>query len=177
MPSDCLEKPDFSYFLTANIKIDRIWIEYDHFLPFNNHKSTLLRFWFIFIYKVSNVGIVEKKNPLITPCFQFLQQYSNPYVMISIIQSNCQICSSLDHCSQNTIDFCTPTFNWTCSLSHDKIVDLPGVSTCHATSFEYLRHIHLSSRQKVRLTHYDVKIMFSIIFNIVRPDTFRIHSP
>ena len=28
-----------------------------------------------------------------------------------------------------------------------KIVDIPGVSACRATSFEYLRHIHLSLRQ------------------------------
>ena len=36
--------------------------------------------------------------------------------MMSVPQSNCQACSSLDHCSQNTGDFCAPNFNWTCSL-------------------------------------------------------------
>ena len=33
------------------------------------------------------------------------------------------------------------------NLSHDKIVDLTGVSTCRATPFVCLRHIHLSLRQ------------------------------
>ena len=31
--------------------------------------------------------------------------------MISVTRSNCQVCSSLDHYSQNTSDFCTPNLN------------------------------------------------------------------
>ena len=67
MQNDGLEKPEFSYFPTANIKIDHIWTEYDHILPFTIHKSSLLRFWSI--YKASKVGMVEKRNSLITPKF------------------------------------------------------------------------------------------------------------
>ena len=33
------------------------------------------------------------------------------------------------------------------NLSRDRIVDLPGDSTCRTTSFECLQHIHLSKRQ------------------------------
>ena len=29
-------------------KIDHIWIDYDRILPFTDHKSTLLRFWYIY---------------------------------------------------------------------------------------------------------------------------------
>ena len=46
--NDCFAKPDFSYFQLKPSQIDHIWKEYDHILPFTNHKSTLLQFWFIY---------------------------------------------------------------------------------------------------------------------------------
>ena len=47
-------------------------------------------------------------------------------------------------------------------MSRDKNCPL-GVSTCRATSFKCLRHIHLSWRQTTT-SKYDVKTLFSIIF-------------
>ena len=35
---------------------------------------------------------------------------------MSVTWQKCQVCSSLDHYSQNTGDFCTPNLNWTCPL-------------------------------------------------------------
>ena len=46
---------------TGNIKSRSYLDRYDHILPFTNHKSTLLRFWFI--YKAENIGIVENEVP------------------------------------------------------------------------------------------------------------------
>ena len=43
--------------------------------------------------------------------------YRLAYLIILVTRSNCQVCSSLDHYSRNTHDFCTPNLNWTCSLS------------------------------------------------------------
>ena len=41
----CFAKPDFSYFSKRKRqKYILIWIEYNHILPFANHKSTPLRF-------------------------------------------------------------------------------------------------------------------------------------
>ena len=36
--------------------------------------------------------------------------------LILVTQPNCQVCSSLDHYSQNRGDFCTLNLNWTCSF-------------------------------------------------------------
>ena len=59
----CLAKPDFSYFSNCkHKKIDRIWTENDHILPFTNHKSALLRFWSM--CKAKNVDIWEKETQL-----------------------------------------------------------------------------------------------------------------
>ena len=61
--NDFLKKPDFSCFSNhKNKKIDHIWTEYDHILPFTNHKSALLRFWLT--YKAYKVDIVDKETPL-----------------------------------------------------------------------------------------------------------------
>ena len=51
MQNDFFGKPDFSYFSQLETsKLDHIWIDHDHILPFTDHKSALPRFWFI--YKV-----------------------------------------------------------------------------------------------------------------------------
>ena len=42
-------------------------------------------------------------------------------------------------------------------MSHDKIVDLPSVSTCHAKSFGRLRHIHLSLQKSTAYPNMTLK--------------------
>ena len=48
MQNDRLAKPDFSFFKIQTSKIDHTWTEYDHILLSTDHKSTLLRFWFMY---------------------------------------------------------------------------------------------------------------------------------
>ena len=47
MQNDCFAKLEFFIFLQLE-KIDYILIEYDHILPFTNHRTTLLPFWLIY---------------------------------------------------------------------------------------------------------------------------------
>ena len=51
--------------------------------------------------------------------------------MITVTQSNCQVCSNFDHYVQNTGDFCTPSLNLTCSFWYGKLTLLANSHTFH----------------------------------------------
>ena len=60
-------------------------------------------------------------------CINFIENLNQSRVIYDVYLQNCEGCSSLDHCPQNTPDFCTPILNWTCSyfvVQHNFLVAL-----------------------------------------------------
>ena len=78
----------------------------------------------IYQKNAANVAACHNTSQVIKPKLRLLQY-------LSILQSWRNVTSDA------TLKLCRAT----------KFADLPGVSTCRATSFECLRHIHLSLRQ------------------------------